>query len=555
MSRPLSVLEEAPIFGFDRETAPMDGERVYFQLALEDDESAASGQTLADIVGRTVIDMSDGAEGVLRVTDNFGTPVYWLDSGQQGGIGRNFTVGAQLLNPLTRELYAVGAGGRLTTTKLTDSDLRRTGVMGDSDSGDQAAAARQAAADAEAWRRQQALLEAQAAEAEANRDFETAERLADEAFRAGENAKALENQMKQTLIGEAGALQRTQLQLKGQARDLIAELYGKDDLRAALRQGGQVARGTTPHMAFMSQLGQTRDAPIQQVDTDMTIEELEAAIGTLQGNQALPTPNPMGIAGRAGGGPVAKGQAVRVGELGEEIVINEGGGRMRVIPIVANAAEGGEFDFDSQAIGQMMDRIYSHLGIPSNFTLRDTGRGMLPEVGGVSAWAAGQPGALELADRLGTNPRLIRSSSERQLGQDPNQGMFWVDQDGVAHQMTPQQAEAWGFNTEDFMFAHPSEIGSNFQIGNALQAAPPTQERDKGRFPLQPGPLRLPEELGSFAVMTPRTIANLYRNFTPTQRDILLNVLEISGFGNEEDMLNEIQAFTPTGTAGAVAFG
>lgn len=443
---------------------------------------------------------------------------------------------------------------------------------------------------AASWREQEASLKAQAAEAARNRDWETAERLESEAFQAGQNALALENQMKQTLIGEAGALQRTQLQLKGQARDLIAELYGRDYLRAAVRQGGQVARGTTPHMAFMEGLGATVDAPIQQVSSGMTVPQLEGAITTLQGNQVLPSPSPMALPGRAGGGPVAPGQAVRVHE--GEVVANKGAGRVEVIPaggwpIVANAAEGGDFDFDAQAIGQMMDRVYSHLGIPSGYTMRymEPHRGgartvgsptaaaarraisdarspwlyggQIPEIAGQPAWGlGGQPGALALAETMGWNPRLIRSSSERQLGQDPNQGMFWVDQDGVAHQMTPQQANAWGFNAEDFMYAHPSEIGSRYEIGNALAAAPPTQEREKGMFPLQPGPMRLPEELGSFAVMTPRTIANLYRNFTPTQRDILLSALEISGFGTEEDVLNEIAAFTPSGTAPqAVGFG
>ena len=409
---------------------------------------------------------------------------------------------------------------------------------------ERAALERQAAGDLAAAERLEADLQAQEDEALRNRDFARAERIAGELAAATAAKLAAQNQLKLARLGEAGALARTFEDIKSRARDVIAGMMGENPFRGAVRAAGGVPRGVDPYEAFESELKGVANMPTPQFSSESDLGQLESAITAMQKTQMPTAQWPMG--GRAGGGTVAPGEAVRVGELGEEIVVNEGGGRVKVIPIAENAAYGGTYNFDEESIGQVLGPMYSHLGFGGTPSLRYRGRGGL-------MMRRGEPGGmLANLQRLGIQPRLIRSTSERQLGTDPNQGIFWIDPQGIRHQMTQQQALKYGFDLEDITYMKPGEIG-RFELGEAQTRAPSLVEPYEPYAP-QAVPLRLPAELGGYALPDPRTIANLFRTFDPANREILIDALGLSEMGRGQ-IQSLFRAFTPAGTAGRVGFG
>lgn len=397
--------------------------------------------------------------------------------------------------------------------------------------------AAQQAADIAAMERLEAQLQADKDEADANRDFVRSERIAQDLADVKAAKLAAENALKLTLISEGGALTRTLADIQSRARDLKAELFGKNPFRGAIRQAGGVPRFTDPFQAFMAENQSVIDRQAPTINPNETSTQIQADINRFD----LGTPSSGNIIGLAHGGEVGVGETVRVGELGTELVQNMGGGRVKVIPenelggsrVVGSAPHGGEFEFDADAefnfdresIEQVLGPVFAHLGFSEAPTSKRT--------------------SLENVRRLGIQPRLVRR---------PDGAIFFIDQDGFRHHIRNlQEFREFGFSMGDVVNVNEGDIGGAFPAGGPLTSAPPLIEKFRPFAP-QAVPLRVPKELGGFRLPAPRTFANLFRGFTGANRRIILGALGVSELQAEE-ALDEIRAFTPHGTAGArVAF-
>ncbi len=391
--------------------------------------------------------------------------------------------------------------------------------------------AAQQAADIAAMERLQASLDADIAEAQRNRDFEKAQAITDRKAVVDAAKLAAENALKLTLISEGGALKREFGAIQSRARDLRAELFGKNPFRGAIREAGGVPRGTDPFQAFEAENQAVIDRTAPAISPNMTSAQLQAAINSFD----LGAPTGQNIIGLAHGGDVEVGQTVRVGELGTELVKNMGGGRVKVIPenelggqrVVANAQEGGEFQFDKESIAQVLGPVFGHLGFDE-----------APVLG------TRTPQSLEDVNRLGIRPRLIKFADSNTV--------YFVDQQGVRHSvLSLQNFRDFGFDFKDVVALNPEDRAS-FPEGPGLTSAPPLIEEFRSFAP-QAVPLRLPKELGGFAIPAPRTFANLFRRFGSANRKIILDALGLSEL-QAEQAEEELRAFTPSGTAGRVAF-
>lgn len=507
----------------------------------EEREGTAIGQTLYNTDGTLAGRLMEGGAGKFYLTTGSGTSqkftpfrggTYLLDIG--GGEAAQFMVDpagvATKLGTLTPPAATSHAPPAYSGTQAGQTQAQN------------AAAALQAQADVADMEQLVASLTAQENEANRNRDFQTAERIAGQKFTAEQNLLAAQNQLKLARLGEAGALARTFEDIKARARDVIAGMMGKNPFRGAVRARGGVPRGVDPYEAFEAELGGVANMPTPQFSSESNLGQLESAIAAMQKTQ-MPTASwPVGM---AGGGKVRPGEVVKVGELGEEYVYNRGGGEVEVIPnrrgarIAGRAQAGGTYDFDKESIAQVLGPAYGHLGLSEAPALYEG-----PVAG---MYGAGWPGA-ETLSKFGTKPRLVR---------DPASGrVYWVDPEGTRrHIPDPQSFNEWGFDWKDILNLLEPDMARMYGApGAQLKSAPSLIEPYQGGYPAQPMPLRLPDELGGYMLPDPRTIANLFRTFDPANREILLDAFELSEMGREQ-VASSIQAFTPTGTAGRVRFG
>jgi hypothetical protein len=162
-----------------------------------------------------------------------------------------------------------------------------------------------------------------------------------------------------------------------------------------------------------------------------------------------------------------------------------------------------------------------------------------------------KPSASMSADdwrRLGIKPRLVRDVATGKV--------YHVDPQGVPRLIPSNELfREWGFDMADVVNMTAADMqGMYGAAGSAWAEAPPILEGTSSAYPQQAVPLRLPSELGGYALPDPRTIANLYRTFDPANRKMLLDALDLSEMsGAQAGSL--IEAFTPSGTAGRVGFG
>ena len=447
------------------------------------------------------------------------------------------TEGAQIIPFAGGSFMAQAGGGKAFSLAInSEGGIARSAIVDVSPSGGSSSQqlASQQAGDIAAMERLSVQLQAEADEAAANRDFAKAQAALDRKADIDAAKLAAENALKLTLISEGGALERELANIQSRALDVRAEMIGKNPFRGAVRQAGGVPRGVDPFQAFMAENQSVIDREAPTLDATMTPAELQAALDEFN----VSTPSPGNIIGLAHGGDVGVGETVRVGELGTELVKNMGQGRVKVIPenelgsqrVVASAQEGGEFDFDKSTIQQVLGPVFAHLGFNKVPRLPSKGKKFT---------------SLEKVNRLGIRPRLIRNPS--------NGAIFFVDTQGRRRLIrNMQEFRDFGFKFRDVVNLRPGDFQS-FERGNVLTSAPPLFEQHRAFAP-QAVPLRLPKELGGFALPAPRTFANLFRNFGGANRRIILDALGLSELQAEE-ALEEIQAFTPRGTAGArVAF-
>ena len=431
--------------------------------------------------------------------------------------------------------YLLEAGFAITVNAQGDMVTKEALAASTGTSSQQLAS--QQAADIAAMERLEAQLDAEIAEAQRNRDFEAAQSAIDRKADIAAAKLVAENALTQTLIAEGGALKREFLGVQSRARDVRAQMFGKNPFRGAIRGAGGVPRYVDPFQAFMAENQAVIDREAPTFGPSMTNEQLQAAISGVD----LGTPSPQNLIGLGGGGVVRPGQAVRVGELGEpEIVVNRGDGVVQVIPerglgalpVVASAQEGGEFQFDKSTIEQVLGPVFNYLGFSQAPTLGKS-----------------TPTSLADVNRLGVRPRLIKGSGNT---------VFFVDPQGVRHSIgSLQNFRDFGFSFNDVVRLNDEDL-LQFQEGPTLTSAPPLFEEYRPFAP-QAVPLRLPKELGGFALPSPRTFANLFRRFGGANRRIILDALGVSELQAEE-ALEEIRAFTPRGTArlgaaGLPAFG
>lgn len=567
------------------------------------DDSGGSGSTLADLIGREVIDWSDRASGILRMfTSQMGNPIYWLDSGQQGGIGRQFTTGARLFDPVTRNLYSVGSEGRTTTTKLSDADLRRAGLGGFVESGSApstrsapAYSSTQAAqSQAEAFAAEQARLGREATAEQSRLDREQQERL---------EAERRENAIRQGLIREVSSLAQAaaairqryseSLGLLEQRKDeLLSETLGKDVVRGAIMSQGGVQRGRTPMesqrsglMSRKEDIAGRREAltPLPTVDLSASTEGLRAqleefrglsqpydlsefeepvfeepAIGLAQGGvidmQQDGSSDALTVNGRQVGKTGGVGFSVLVGEEGgftgdEEVLNFDESGRLEdVRPLAGGAAHGASFDYDLSTVEQALSPAYDALGFSEIPTLSRTprtrsapqGRGLVADFGG--------GGVLAGLSSLGVSPRLLRDASS---------GENWlIDTSGQRRLVSEDWLRRGGFNLDERMNLSASEIlqlaperGSNRWAPDELSLIEPgVSER---RFPRRSSPLSVHFPDGEELLMpAPRAMASLWRTLSVPTRAVISSALRVAGMSDEEAQ-RERQAYTPRGTARA----
>jgi hypothetical protein len=363
-----------------------------------------------------------------------------------------------------------------------------------------------------------------------------------------------------------------------------------------------VPRGVDPYEKFEAELEGVANMPTPQFSSGSSLGQLESAIGAMNTAQMPTATWPRGM---AGGGKVYPGEVVKVGELGAEYIHNRGDNIVEVIPnprgrIAGRAQAGGTYSFEKSpysgytapgyewlrganrikpgsettfppppvgypfpgkpsvypsltdllddypsspdvSIPQVLGPVYNYLGFKDAPQFRAPGNPM----------ARMKPSASMSADdwrRLGIKPRLVRDVATGKV--------YHVDPQGVPRLIPSNELfREWGFDMADVVNMTAADMqGMYGAAGSAWAEAPPILEGTSSAYPQQAVPLRLPSELGGYALPDPRTIANLYRTFDPANRKMLLDALDLSEMsGAQAGSL--IEAFTPSGTAGRVGFG
>ncbi|KKK76311.1 hypothetical protein LCGC14_2864930, partial [marine sediment metagenome] len=176
-----------------------------------------------------------------------------------------------------------------------------------------------------------------------------------QAFQAEQNELNREGQLKLTLIQGANQLAGQRSQQIQQARTLLAQTLGQDQIKgAALLQGG-LGFGTTPLESFRGQLQGFTNEPTVRVNANADVGPLQGQVDKLR-EQVLGGAPEQPTIGFKHGGTIHLDkkveQAILVGEPKEdgsanpEVAIIKDN-KITFIPLTGQAPHGGSFDFGS----------------------------------------------------------------------------------------------------------------------------------------------------------------------------------------------------------------
>lgn len=473
-----------------------------------------------DLVGRQFYEPNANAIGVFRtrIDRKTGRRVYWLSDPQTGRAIQVPSAGT-LIDLVTRQAYNLLSRGVATSGgEVSQADLAR--FLGIETAGGGAAPA---------FSGTQAGIELDARlQAEENRR--------QEAFRAEQDRLEREARIEQQRLEREAQAKMSRLSRLTELITQFSERFGKDPFREGAALGGQVTRGVTPAEASLARMGgaiQTLQNPA--LGSQQALEQTETAL----------LPQPLGFArGTALEGEIIPpGQAVRVGEAGEEIVENLPGDRLRVIPLAASAQFGlpttlPNFATDPrfatrEAALQALEPAFASLGLPPSTFAR------APITGGVAA-------DLGFLSQLGVSPQLVR---------DPTTGstFFRDPATGSYRGMTsPDVFNQSGFRWQDVVDLSPADIAS-LRLGPLLTAPIPpgsVTPRPQAAFGALPGVLSVPVPGGSEAFIPApfRIAAELQRlaRVNPVAFENLLSAWQLGSF-SPQSVQAQVVGATPTG--------
>lgn len=173
---------------------------------------------------------------------------------------------------------------------------------------------------------------------------------------------------RQTLLSTAGQLVEAQMSERQRASEQSVQLAGNDPFRflAQIHQQ-QVGDVRTPYDIFKERIGAQATAPVPQLSPNATVEDLESAIGKLQGQQQQPPVQGAGIGFAGGGQAPLPGplQARLIGEQGSYIapgteVLLTGNGQATVVPLGQGMQQGGQTPL-SQANLTVLPQLFERL--------------------------------------------------------------------------------------------------------------------------------------------------------------------------------------------------
>lgn len=353
------------------------------------------------------------------------------------------------------------------------------------------------------------------------------------AFEAGENRIQREHELRTRLLSDVADMQV-------QARALIADRLGRDEIRGGILAQGALPVGRTPSEAFLLNLRETALDPVSQTETT---EQLQSRV--LRG---LPD-EPLQL---AGGGEIRPGETALVGERGPEVLTFEPDGRIKVTPLSRSFAHGGEAHFDPVAQATLLAPIFEAAGIEPGVTPLATRVGFGQLEGPLFGRGVGLPTpefgqAQETFSQLGVSPRLFQPSGSGEV--------FFLDP--ASNELRPIEGgfggavNTLGFQPRDITVLPRSEIGEFGQFGGEPLTALPTGE-SAGRVPFasSASPIFAAQDLASrvgLLLPQPRQLAAIWRSLDPNTQSIVKKTYGLAGI-DEAQFDREIQFFSRAGT-------
>ncbi len=353
------------------------------------------------------------------------------------------------------------------------------------------------------------------------------------AFEANENRIQREHEQRTRLLGDV-------VDLQAQARALIADRLGRDEIRGGILAQGAIPIGRSPSESFLLQLRETALDPVQPTETT---EQLQGRV--LAG---LPE-EPLGL---AGGGTFGPGETALVGERGPEVITFQPDGRIKVTPLSASFSHGGEFEFDPRGRAAVLAPIFEAAGFEPGTTPLATrvGFGQLegPLFGNGVGLPTPQPGqANETFQQLGIQPRFFQPAGSGEVFfLDPASNQLRMVEGGFAGAVNNI-----GIQPRDISVVQRDELKELGSFGGEALTAPPAGE-SAGRVPFASSaspifsPLDISQRTG-ILLPQPRLLAQIWRTLDADTQSIVKSTYALAGF-SEANFDREIDFFSRAGT-------
>lgn len=369
----------------------------------------------------------------------------------------------------------------------------------------------------------------------------------------------LDNSRRELLYGEIGATKRTLIQEKGQARQLAAQLQGKDPFRQAAVLSGGVMRGTSPAQAFGTELQSFINQPLPQASMDMTTQEMEGILTAMQGIQAPAAPG-FGMAKggiiemeRGGDGAFSMRPTHResylVGDAAgiipgvtETLTVEKGPFGIKsveVTPLVGAGADGFRLNPPSQpeflSMQQALAPLYADMELP--FVPRAMGRHKsinFPFLWGKSGDYGPFSNRAEFLSGMGVDPQLVMAAQP--FGRFAKGTIFYREGGELRPIPSMEHFKGMGF-----------DLGDVVQLGGLALSKMGTPGRALTQFPVVPpgslsgfGAVGTPiiEPTTGIILPAPHKIAGIWNQLTDAQKTNILSAYAMAGI--QPDILEGI---------------
>ncbi len=366
--------------------------------------------------------------------------------------------------------------------------------------------------------------------------------------------------LKRDRLQQAASLTRDIIGLQAQAKELVAETFGRDPFRGAIQAQGRLPRGRSPFAAFQGQLRETATQQIPQAVSGESPEQLTARIAALEAQAFEQLPRaPLGL---AHGGVIspAPGEGVLVGEAGRpEVIRPMPDGGFEVIPLAASAQGGAQVEspFGALTNVQIADALGPAFAAVGLTAAPVGGRHAFGQFAGPFAGTGRglptpQPSlGAETFEALGTLPSLIQMEGRNEFFfRDPKTGAI-SKIGGLA------DVNAIGFSPQDAVVLAPGEIGElgrfsgeRFTGGDFVQPGRPFAARTSPIFlPLGTDEAGLPDpSSGGLFLPDPRMLAGVWNQWDPGTQELVASAYEFAGVSREK-LARDIDFFGRSGSA------